>query len=137
MLFFPAYEPDPFSLTANIGAGILLFTMSFMFIGAFTIPFIMYLLPRRFDSKFGCALMGYGSFIKSSWYSLGVAAPKWLIRKKSGSYRLFNGYDFWEHANKFERALCCISFYSMSLTIIGLIIFLFHYLIYCFRIWIS
>ncbi|MBS0350253.1 MAG: hypothetical protein JSR33_03535 [Proteobacteria bacterium] len=136
-MFFPAYKPDPFSLTADIGMGIICFIFLFTFIAFCTFQLVMFFLPKRFDPKFGADLLGYGKFIKSSWYAAGVAAPKWLIRKNSGLGRLFKGYDLWGHATKFERVISSIFFYSSYISILFILIYIFDLLIYYIRIWIS
>ncbi|MBS0350355.1 MAG: hypothetical protein JSR33_04050 [Proteobacteria bacterium] len=138
-MIFPTYDPPATSATGIIGLLIGVLVFFFIFVWILMLPFIIYLLPRKFNPKFSNAttyFMAFGNFFKSNCYALGIAAPKWLINKKSLLGCTFKDYNLWEDATRFERIVARISFYSSVFALLAMLLFLVHYLIYCFRIWI-
>ncbi|MBS0350353.1 MAG: hypothetical protein JSR33_04040 [Proteobacteria bacterium] len=114
-MIFPTYSPSALSATKIIGLLIGVLIFFFIFIWFLTLPFIMYLLPRRFDSKFTNTttyFMAFGNLFRSTCYAVGVAVPKWLINKKSLLGCTFKDYNLWKNATRFERIVSYISFYS-------------------------
>ena len=133
-MIFPLFDPNTFSV---IGMSTLIIALLFSLFGAIfalNVPFIYFLLPRRFDPKFQYLKWEYNQFIRSSCYVTAMTIPKW-VRKASLIGRISQEYDLLANATKFERVIAYIHTTCMLLAVLMAIIFGILYLIYCIPIW--
>ncbi len=137
-MIFPAYNPDPASVTVTIDLFIFGFIVLFVFINLFSLFLIRIFMMPKFDQKFRDILwMRYGrkTFGRCYWYATGVSSPIGFKGRGDFYKKVFGDYDFKSHANQFERIISYIYIISMYLCNLMILLFGIHYLIYCIDYW--
>ncbi|MBS0350700.1 MAG: hypothetical protein JSR33_05860 [Proteobacteria bacterium] len=134
-MYFPDFNPKPYTLIWNLQGAIGASIIFLLIVWNINFLLLSIYMPKRFDPLLGDLVIGgwvFGKWMKGGMYGTLVAAPKFYRRLK-GAKLLFGDFNFKKHVTKFERTISKIHLYSIYTMIIGVILYLIIYLIFCFE----
>ena len=110
-----------------------------VFISGFSIPLMVIFISRRFDPLFKIKVMtlysprlAFSRFGRSTLYSAVMLSTRWY-RNRPRVYEMFNGYNLWQNASKFERILACLYYIPGTIGLSAAAIFSINHFIFYIR----
>ncbi len=104
-----------------------------VFLYALTWPLVIFLIGRRYDEQFKENTALFFPFGNRRVWRIGMYAGNMLLqgfglkfRPFTASYAVFQGYNLWKSAPRFERILVCIHLLPAILGILALCFYYMH-----------